>query len=170
MKINFASSLDLTLSFEDGFRSDPKDMDSASNKGILLQTFRAFYGEEMTKHDLATIEADQIVHIYRRAYWDKCRCDDLPGGVDCAIFDAAVSHGPSQAAKWLQESIFVDMDGIIGPVTIRKARNFHPEIAIHRVSMYRLRYLQTLSMWADIGAKWAERVVDVEYHALDMRY
>ena len=43
--------------------------------------------------------------IYRRNYWDRCRCGDLPSGVDWAVFDWAVNsaepEGPQRLSRRL---------------------------------------------------------------------
>lgn len=43
--------------------------------------------------------------IYRKLYWLKTHCQELPSGVDWAVFDYAVSAGPSRAAKALQRAV-----------------------------------------------------------------
>lgn len=170
MRFNWPQSLDLVLAHEGGFVDHPEDPGGATNRGITLNTFKSFYGEEMTKRDLVNITGEQVAHIYKSGYWDKCRCDDLPGGVDYAVFDAGVNSGPSQAAKWLQCAIRVKEDGIIGPITLSAAYRFSPELAIHRMCLYRMQYLQALSSWDHFGKGWSRRVVGVQTKALEMMY
>ena len=43
--------------------------------------------------------------IYKGKYWLKCQCQELPFGVDWAVFDYTVNAGPSRAAKALQRAI-----------------------------------------------------------------
>jgi lysozyme family protein len=38
--------------------------------------------------------------------------------LDLCVFDAAVQHGPSRAAKWLQRVVGAKQDGKIGPKTL----------------------------------------------------
>ena len=37
--------------------------------------------------------------IYRARYWDALRCDELPAGLDYAVFDYGVNSGIGRAAK-----------------------------------------------------------------------
>src|SRR5690606_40800811 len=87
-------------------------------KGVTLATFRAHYGKSKTVDDLKKITGTQLQKIYKSGYWDKVRGDELPSGVDYAVFDYAVNSGPGQAIKHLQEVVGVKVDGIIGPATL----------------------------------------------------
>jgi lysozyme family protein len=49
---------------------------------------------------------------------DAMSCDELPSGVDYAVFDYGVNSGISRAAKVLQRLVGTDVDGEIGPNTI----------------------------------------------------
>ena len=35
---------------------------------------------------------DVTADLHRRNYWERCRCQDLPSGVDWAVMDACVNH------------------------------------------------------------------------------
>ena len=43
--------------------------------------------------------------IYRSKYWNATRCDDLPAGVDYAVFDYAVNSGVGRAGKVLRRLV-----------------------------------------------------------------
>jgi len=73
--------------------------------------------------DIAGLTLDQATAIYRDGEWTACRCDDLPEGVDTAVFDCAVNNGVHVAGILLQRAICacgaaVGIDGEIGPRTI----------------------------------------------------
>ena len=70
--------------------------------------------------DIRNLSLQDAKDIYRRDYWNKCRCDDLPVAVDYLVFDAAVNHGNSRSAKFLQTAVGASADGIIGEKTIAK--------------------------------------------------
>lgn len=61
---------------------------------------------------------DQAIERYRERYWNACRCDELPPIIAVAVFDAAVQHDPKDAIRFLQRTIRVTIDGIIGTETI----------------------------------------------------
>ena len=41
------------------------------------------------KEDLEAITDEQLGEAYEAGYWNKCRCNDLPDGVDYVVFDAS---------------------------------------------------------------------------------
>ena len=99
MQSNFARALANVLVHEGGFVNHPKDPGGATNKGITIATFRKWVKRDGTIDDLKNISAADVAKVYRKHYWDKVRGDDLPSGVDYAVFDYAVNSGPGRAAK-----------------------------------------------------------------------
>lgn len=168
MRSNFNSALDLVLSHEGGWSDHPRDPGGATMKGVTLETYRRHFGEDKSKEDLRNITDPELEAIYKRGYWDKCKCDDLPDGVDYAVFDAAVNSGPKRAAKWLQAAIDADMDGIIGPQTLMLARDRGAMEVIMGLCSVRISYLRSLSNWAYFGAGWQNRVDGVKLQAIRM--
>jgi lysozyme family protein len=124
-------------------------------------TFRRYYGSSRSKEDLRNISIDQLGHIYKDGYWDKCRCDDLPAGVDYAVFDAAVNSGPARSAKWLQGAVGAERDGGIGPQTLAKVADHRPEVVVTRMLDARLAFLKSLATWPYFGRGWGRRVEEV---------
>lgn len=70
--------------------------------------------------DIRNLTLEDAKDIYRRDYWNKCRCDDLPKAIDYLVFDAAVNHGNSRSAKFLQTAVGASADGVIGEKTVAK--------------------------------------------------
>lgn len=168
MKENFDKSLQLVLVHEGGFANHPKDPGGATMKGVTLNTFRRHFGAEKTVNDLKNITPEQIASVYRLGYWDKCRCDQLPAGVDYAVFDLAVNSGPGRAAKFLQSAVGAEQDGAIGQNTIDKVGTKEPPSMINSICDQRLAFLQGLNTFSTFGAGWTKRVADVRQKALDM--
>ena len=91
--------------------------------------------------DIANLTKEQAIEIYRRDYWGKLCCDQLPNGLDLLVFDAAANEGPARAAKMLQSVLRVTEDGVIGPLTIalaRKASNIVTDYLGQRMYQYAL--------------------------------
>ena len=100
--------------------------------------------------------------IYKQQYWDAISGDDLPSGVDFAVFDYAVNSGVSRAAKTLQGIVGVTQDGQIGPATIQATKTY---IAM-TVTNKRLAFMQSLSIWSTFGRGWSARIADVKNQIL----
>lgn len=137
-------------------------------KGVTLQTFRRFFGSDKTVNDLRNITQEQLARVYRTGYWDKCRCDQLPAGVDYAVFDVAVNSGPGCAAKFLQSAVGVAQGGAIGPSTLGKVGTQEPPSIINSICDQCLAFLQGLKTFSTFGSGWTKRVAGVRQQALDM--
>ena len=111
--MNFETAFDLLITHEGGFSNHPDDPGGATMYGVTEQVARA-EGYTGAMRDLPLSFAKQV---YRKRYWDACRCDQMPDALRYPLFDAAVNSGPGQAIKWLQAAVGVKADGAIGPVT-----------------------------------------------------
>ena len=158
MRKNFEFCLDHVLKSEGGWSDYKDDPGGATMKGVTLLTFQRFYGADKTKEDLRQISPEALSHIYRTGYWNKCLCDDLPGGVDLTVFDGAVNSGPWRSAKWLQAAVGAIQDGHIGSNTISKTRAKDGVSVIHGICDQRISFLKTLSTWPSFGKGWQRRV------------
>ncbi len=123
MKTNFEDSLKHVLCHEGGWADHPRDPGGATMKGITLATYRRHFGEERGKDDLRAISDEELSKIYDSGYWSKCRCDELPAGIDYVVFDAAVNSGPGRGVKWLQAAVGAKQDGGWGQKRLRKLKN-----------------------------------------------
>jgi lysozyme family protein len=164
----FERALAAVLKHEGGFVDHPKDPGGATNKGITLATFRRFVKRDGTVADLKAITNEQVAKCYRAHYWNAVRGDELPPGLDYAVFDFAVNSGPSRAARYLQGLIGVEADGKIGPATI-KAVNLHlNRELINALCDQRMAFLRRLNTFPTFGKGWTRRVDGVRKLALEL--
>ena len=139
---SFPAALAWILAREGGYVNNPNDAGGATNEGITQATLAAYRGCDVTAHDVACIQPDEVAAIYRANYWDACRCDELPAGVDLSVMDCAVMSGPKRATQWLQYAVVAAPDGVLGPRTLLAVQHADPEsvilsIAALRVAFYR---------------------------------
>jgi lysozyme family protein len=167
MDRNFERALPLVLKHEGGFANHPKDPGGATMKGVTLATFRR-YKPGASVADLKAISAAMLGRIYRDGYWNKVRGDDLPSGVDYAVFDFAVNSGPGRAAEYLQAIAGVAPDGEIGPKTLAAVAKLDPAAVINSLCNRRMAFLQRLKTWPTFKDGWTSRVADVRKKALAM--
>lgn len=168
MDRNFARALSLVLVHEGGFVNHKADPGGATNRGITIGTYRRYINRNGTVADLRNITDAQVATVYRRHYWEAVRANELPDGVDYAVFDFAVNSGPSRAAKYLQGVVGAKQDGLVGPATIAATRSKMPATVIHEICDRRMAFLRGLKTFATFGRGWTNRVTDVRKHALDM--
>jgi lysozyme family protein len=96
------------------------------------------------------------------------RADNLPSGLDYAVFDYAVNSGPRRAIEHLQEVLGVAVDGLMGNVTIATAAAKPAEGVIAKLCDRRMKFLEDLSTWDTFGKGWTRRVDGVRSKALSM--
>lgn len=162
MKLNFSASLVLVLQHEGGFVDDKFDPGGRTNRGVTQAVYDDWrVNEGLPKRDVKLLNDDETGAIYRRRYWDACRCDDLPAGVDYCVFDFAVNSGVNRACRYLQRAADVVDDGQIGAVTMA-AVSAEPAVGIiEKVCSARLNYLRQLRDFDHFGRGWTTRVQDV---------
>lgn len=168
MDANFPRALELVLKEEGGWADHPKDPGGATNLGITIGTLSDWLGRPATKADVRALTKQTVAPIYRKRYWDKVRGDDLPTGLDFAVFDFAVNSGVSRASKYLQAILGVPQDGQIGPVTVAAAKAADVTVVIERLCGNRMEFLEGLSSFAVFGRGWTDRVTHVLEAALLM--
>ena len=163
MKSNFDAALAHVLKSEGLWSDNPKDPGGATMKGITFAVFKEFkHNPNLTKDDLKNV-SDQDVHdLYKQLYWDKVHGDDLPSGVDYAVFDAAVNMGVGRAAKLLQEAVGVTADGIIGQGTLQAVQKANTRSLLENFAAEKTAFYKSLSTFGTFGKGWLNRVAEVK--------
>lgn len=105
-----------------GYTNDPADKGGETKFGIAKN---ANPGINIKKMSWGMAKA-----VYEQKYWKAAKCDQLPGNLAIAVFDAAVHHGPGNAAKFLQRAVGVEDDGVIGPMTLKAVMVAIPKVDV----------------------------------------
>ncbi len=158
MTDRLADCLPIVLISEGGFSDRPSDPGGATMDGITLNTFMAYLGRSATVNELRSITLAQVYNIYQREIWTPSHAGDCPPGLDLMVFDAATNSGPGRAVRWLQQSVGVTADGLVGPATLAAIAACRPATAITLFQNLRLTFLHALSDAAD-NPGWFTRVV-----------
>jgi lysozyme family protein len=134
--------------------------------GITQATLAAWRGGPVSKAEVKALRREEAAAIYSARYWNAVRGDELPAGLDLALFDLAVNSGPSRAIRMLQGVLGVSVDGRIGPITLRAAHEADGVRLVRALCAARLDFLRRLSTFPVFGRGWTRRVVDIERNAL----
>jgi lysozyme family protein len=119
--------------------------------------------------DVKAMKLDEAKRIYRAKYWDAQRCDELPAGVDYAVFDYGVNSGVGRSGKVLRRLLRLpDGTSVVNDAVIEAARAADPPTLVVAICDERLRFLQSLKTWGVFGKGWGRRVTDVRATALAM--
>jgi lysozyme family protein len=139
-----------------------------TNLGVTKTVWEEWVGHAVDEKQMRALTPELVAPLYKKKYWDKVCGDELPTGVDLAVFDLAVNSGPGRAAKMLQKVLDVPQDGAIGPQTIAKALNVDSSKLVADYNAHRLAFLQALPTWATFGKGWGRRVAEVTEQATHM--
>lgn len=168
---NYNKLLRPLLGIEGGVSDRPLSADPGglTNKGVTQKTYDAWrVAHGMEKRSVRLITVAEVTAIYKDEYWDLVRGDDLPSGLDWAVFDFAVNSGPGRAVKELQRVLGVKVDGIIGSGTMSAIGRAEPAKLINLYCDRRLAFMKGLKNWGANKNGWTKRVVHVRELALDM--
>lgn len=168
MKNNFEKCFAEVLKHEGGFVNHPKDPGGITNLGVTKKTWDEWTGEDVSPDDMKALTPNLVKPLYKNRYWDACRCDDLPSGVDYCVFDTAVNSGRVRATKFLQSVVGAVPDGAIGPVTIASANDKGARLTIEQFIDKRELFLRGLSNFPTFGNGWLNRTKNVRAKALEM--
>jgi lysozyme family protein len=139
-----------------------------TNLGCTKKVWEEHCGHEVDEKIMRALTPADVAPLYKTKYWDKVRGDELPSGVDYAVFDAAINSGPARAAKWLQTCVGVEPDGGIGPKTLAAVANCDSQQLVKDYCKRRLSFLMYLEHWPTFGKGWERRVADVQAKAIGM--
>ena len=168
MLSNFPASLDLILKSEGGFVNHPRDPGGMTNLGVTRNVWKEWVKHEVDETEMRALTPELVAPLYKANYWDACKCDDLPRGVDYCVFDSAVNMGSSRAAKLLQAALGVTADGSIGRATIAAATAADPVELLESFSHGKEAFYQSLPTFATFGKGWLNRVAHVQDAAEQM--
>ena len=168
MKNNFERCLKEVLKHEGGFVAHKLDPGGITNLGVTKKVWDEWTRKDNSANDMKALTPEMVKPLYENRYWDACKCDDLPTGVDYCVFDTAVNSGRVRAVKLLQSVVGTVPDGAIGPVTIASTNSRGARLTIEQFMDKREAFLRGLSHFSTFGKGWLNRTKDVRSKALEM--
>jgi len=138
--VEFDDIIEKVLEHEGGIVDDSKDAGGLTNMGISQRA----YPDE----DIRGLTVERAKELYKRDYWDRYRTGSLPDRLRHIFVDMCINMGGGRAIKILQEACNsknatkIDVDGGIGPATIKAATNVEP----FRLRAYRVMFYAELVM------------------------
>ena len=160
---NFSKALEIILHHEGGYVNHPKDPGGETNLGVTKRVYEDFGGTK----DMKELTQADVEPIYKKNYWDKCKCDDMPEALALCV-----NAGPGRSAKYLQTMIGTVADGGIGPNTLKALDSYlESESVKSAVATYqaeRQKYYESLSTFDTFGRGWTRRVDETTDKALTL--
>ena len=161
MNGNFERCLALVLKSEGGYVDNPKDPGGMTNLGVTKDTWEAYVGRTVDEAEMRGLTPDDVAPLYKRNYWDRDKCDQLPAGIDYIVFDCGVNSGTSEPIKLIQRALNLPVDGVIGPNTLAAIQQRDLEELLEQFSEEHLQYLQSLKVWSTFANGFQRRIKEV---------
>lgn len=161
MQQNFDQTTSWLLVHEGGYVNHPDDPGGATNRGVIQRTYDAYRRRKgLPAQSVRNITTSEVMEIYRSQYWNTIMGDELPAGLDYALYDFSVNSGPSRAVRFLQELLHVTPDGVIGNMTLAAIRGHNNiEQLIQDLCVKRWNWMKTLKTFKTFGKGWTRRVM-----------
>ena len=152
--------------WEGGYVDNPADPGGATNMGITRATLAQWRGTTVTKDDVKNLTRAEQRQIMKANYYNVISGDDLPPGAAAVTYNAAILHGTTRAAKFLQTVIArtqptIKVDGAIGPLTVGAAKLVNGTTLVKDFIALELAFLQGLAHWPTFGKGWTNRLNDI---------
>src|SRR5690242_6921272 len=165
----YDAALKRVLAHEGGYSNHPADPGGPTKFGITIADYCRYVKPGATAADVKAMTAGEAKAIYRARYWDAQRCDELPAGVDYAVFDYGVNSGIGRSGKVLRRVLRLpDNTSAVTDDVIAAARAADARSVIAAICDERLRFLKSLQTWNVFGRGWGRRVAEVKTAALAM--
>jgi len=164
MKENFDKCLEMLLHHEGGYVWHEEDPGGETNLGVTKKVYQDWGGTK----DMIDLTVEDVAPIYKKNYWDRCKCDELSSGLDWVVFDWAVNSGTSRASKAVQKVCGATTDGIIGNQTLSLIEKQDPKYMIEEVSVIRQSFYESLRTFKTFGRGWTRRNKETTEKALSM--
>ena len=130
-----------------------------------LGTARA---HEVTADYMRNLPLNTARDIYHRHYWIPIWGDQLPAGIDLAVWDFGVNAGVSRSVEELQREMAVEVDGIMGKNTLKRIGDFYyPDLIKTLIDWHDWFYRQCAD-FAEDGTGWLNRQRELRTTALAM--
>lgn len=144
---------------KDGYHVSPHDPGEGTFGGVIQETWKNAVEAGIVIGLLSKASPAQLKLVLQAKFWGSL-CDALPNGLDLLYFNGLMMSG--HYPKLMQQCLgFMgedDVDGWIGPVTLKAIRASDPATLINALSGAHYAYLTTLSIWPDFKGGWTHRL------------
>jgi lysozyme family protein len=172
MMKNFDTCMTMLLHHEGGFTADKRDKGNANggstNLGVTSAVWADWTGTHAGHDVMKALTPEDVKPLYKHNYWDRVKGDNLPSGLDWALFDWAVNSGSGRAARSIQRIVGVEADGGIGPLTLTAIGDFEVKYLLDKLHYSRQSFYESLDDFQYFGNGWSRRNNETYEQALEM--
>lgn len=165
------------LSWEtDRYTNNKKDKGGPTKYGITLATWRRVGYDKngdgvLNEEDVKLLTKDDFHRVFKQNYWNACKADKIQDqSVANMLVDFAYNSGVKRAAIYLQLTLGITADGIIGNKTLFAINKSNGKRLFERFKKTREDYLKSIAKGAqkDFLDGWLRRVSYITYGHLKL--
>ena len=165
------------LSWEtDKYTNNKKDKGGPTKYGITLATWRRVGYDKngdgvLNEKDIKLLTKDDFHRVFKQNYWNACKADKIQDqSVANMLVDFAYNSGVSRAVTYLQLTLGITADGIIGNKTLFAINKSNGERLFERFKKTREDYLKSIARGTqkDHLVGWLRRVSYITYGHLKL--
>ena len=165
------------LSWEtDKYTNNKKDKGGPTKYGITLATWRKVGYDKngdgvLNEEDVKLLTKDDFHRVFKQNFWNACKADKIQDqSVANMLVDFAYNSGVKRAATYLQLTLGITADGIIGNKTLFAINKSNGKRLFERFKKTRENYLKSIAKGAqkDFLDGWLRRVSYITYGHLKL--
>lgn len=147
------------------FSNHPADKGGPTKFGITQKTLSRYRGYAVSAEEVANLTEPEAIQVYLKLFVNDPKFNQIENEPLAAlIVDSGVQHGQKRAARFLQRSIGVKADGIIGPITLRAVNGAKPKTVYKNVLARRIKFygriITSNHSQAVFAAGWMNRIAE----------
>lgn len=165
------------LSWEtDKYTNNKYDRGGATKYGITLATWRKVGYDKngdgvLNEEDVKLLTKDDFHRVFKQNFWNACKADKIQDqSVANMLVDFAYNSGVKRAATYLQLTLGITADGIIGNKTLFAINKSNGKRLFERFKKTRENYLKSIAKGTqkDFIDGWQRRVSYITYGHLKL--
>lgn len=165
------------LSWEtDKYTNNKKDKGGPTKYGITLATWRRVGYDKngdgvLNEEDVKLLTKDDFHRVFKQNFWNACKADKIQDqSVANMLVDFAYNSGVKRAATYLQLTLGITADGIIGNKTLFAINKSNGKRLFERFKKTRENYLKSIAKGTqkDFLDGWLRRLSYITYEHLKL--
>ena len=146
--------LDSIIIAEGGAEFTNYEGDHPTKFGVTLPTYNRYIDSDGTIEDLKKLTENEARQLFYDKYFIEPGIHKLPEEMWHNVLDQTVNSGPKGAINILQRTIGADVDGAIGPNTIKAAKSFIENVPTSSGQNSEIVFNNLYSLGRDKRYKW----------------
>ena len=165
------------LTFETNkYTNNKNDRGHSTKYGITLATWKKVGYDKnsdgvINAEDVKLLTEEDYNRVFKRNYWDACKADQINNqSVANLLVDFAYNSGVSRAITYLQITLGITADGIIGNKTLFAVNKTNGKILFEQFKKVRKCYLKSIAKGTqkDFFKGWLRRLSYITYGHLKL--